>query len=53
MQLCMQYMKKDKYAFFHKFLRIFWSDLVGASDFLEAVDIDKLLISSRNGPVIL
>ena len=37
-----------------KFLRIFWSDLVGAIGFLEALGLDKLLILSRNdfkGPV--
>ena len=31
-----------------RFLQIFWSDLVGAVGFLEAVDIDQLLILSRN-----
>ena len=34
-----------------KFLRIFWSDLVGAIGFFEAVDIDYLIILSRNGPL--
>ena len=31
-----------------KFLRIFWSDLVGAIGFLEALGMDYLLILSRN-----
>ena len=31
-----------------KFLRFFWSDLVSAIGFLEAVNINYLLISSRN-----
>ena len=38
---------------FLKFLRIFWSDLVGAIGFLEAVYMDKLLILSKKfkGPL--
>ena len=39
---------KNKFSANVKFLRIFWSDLVCAIGFLEAVDIDKLLILSRN-----
>ena len=31
-----------------KFLRIFWSNLVGAIDFLKAIGMDYLLILSRN-----
>ena len=31
-----------------KFLRIFWSDLVGVNGFLDALGMDYLLILSRN-----
>ena len=39
---------KNQFSRILKFLRIFWSDLVGAIDFTEAVDIDYPLILSRN-----
>ena len=45
---------KNQFSGILKFLRIFWSDLVGAIGFLEALGIDLLLILSRNdfkGPV--
>ena len=39
---------KNQFSGIFKFLRFFWSDLVGAIDFLEALGMDKLLILSRN-----
>ena len=39
---------KNQFSGILKFLRIFWSDLVGAIGFLEALGIDYLLILSRN-----
>ena len=39
---------KNQFSGILKFLRIFWSDLVGAIGFLEALGMDYLLILSRN-----
>ena len=39
---------KNQFSGILKFLRIFWSDLVGVIGFLEALGIDYLLILSRN-----
>ena len=39
---------KNQFSRILKFLRIFWSDLVGVIGFLEALGIDYLLILSRN-----
>ena len=39
---------KNHFSGIRKFLKICWSDLVGAFDFLEAVDKDQLLILTRN-----
>ena len=39
---------KNQFSGILKFLRIFWSDLVGAIGFLEALGMNKLLILSRN-----
>ena len=39
---------KNQFSGILKFLRIFWSDLVGAIGFSEALGIDYLLILSRN-----
>ena len=39
---------KNQFSEILKFLRIFWSDLVGAIGFLEALGMDYLLILSRN-----
>ena len=39
---------KNQFSGILNFLRIFWSDLVGAIVFLEALGMDKLLILSRN-----
>ena len=44
----MHYGVKNRFSGILKFLRIFWSDLVGIIGFLDAVDMDKLLILSRN-----
>ena len=39
---------KNQFSGILKFLRIFWSDLVGAIGVLEALGMDYLLILSRN-----
>ena len=39
---------KNQFLGILKFLLIFWSDLVGAIGFLEALGMDYLLILSRN-----
>ena len=39
---------KNQFSGILKFLRIFWSDLVGAIGFLEALGMEYLLILSRN-----
>ena len=39
---------KNQFSGILKFLRIFWSDLVGAIGFLEALGMDYLLILSRS-----
>ena len=39
---------KHQFSGVLKFLRIFWSDIVGAIGFLEALGMDYLLILSRN-----
>ena len=39
---------KNQFSGILKFLQIFWSDLVGAVGFLEALGMDYLLILSRN-----
>ena len=39
---------KNQFSGILKYLRIFWSDLVSAIGFLEALGIDYLLILSRN-----
>ena len=39
---------KNQFSGILKFPRIFWSDLVGAICFLEALGMDYLLILSRN-----
>ena len=39
---------KNQFSGILKFLRIFWSDLVGAIGFLKALGMDYLLILSRN-----
>ena len=39
---------KNQFSGILKFLRIFWSDLVGAIGFLEALGYDWLLILCRN-----
>ena len=39
---------KNQFSGILKFLRIFWSDLVGAIGFLEALGMDYFLILSRN-----
>ena len=39
---------KNQFPGILKFLRIFWSDLVGVIGVLEAVDMDLLLVLSRN-----
>ena len=39
---------KNQFSGILKFLRIFWSDLVCAIGFLEALGMDYLLILSRN-----
>ena len=39
---------KNQFSGILKFLRIFWSNLVGAIGFLEALGMDYLLILSRN-----
>ena len=39
---------KNQFSGILKFLRIFWSDFVGAIGFLEALGMDYLLILSRN-----
>ena len=39
---------KNQFSGILKFLRIFWSDLVAAIGFLEALGMDYLLILSRN-----
>ena len=44
----MHFRVKNQFSGILKFLRIFWSDLVGAIGFLEALGMDYLLILSRN-----
>ena len=39
---------KNQFSGILKFLRIFWSDLVGAIGSLEALGMDYMLILSRN-----
>ena len=39
---------KNKFSGILNFVRIFWSDIVGAIGFLEALGMDYLLIWSRN-----
>ena len=39
---------KNQFSGILKFLRIFWSDLVGAIGFLEALGMEYLLFLSRN-----
>ena len=39
---------KNQFSGILQFLRVFWSDLVGAIGFLEALGIDYLLILGRN-----
>ena len=39
---------KNRFSKIVKFLRICWSDLIDSIGFLEAVDMDKLPILSRN-----
>ena len=44
----MHFLVKNQFSGILKFLRTFWSDLVGAIDLLEALGMDYLLILSRN-----
>ena len=44
----MHFEVKNQFSGILKFLRIFWSDLVGAIGFLEALGMDYLLSLSRN-----
>ena len=44
----MHYGVKNQFSGILKFLRIFWSDLVGVNGFLEALGMDYLLILSKN-----
>ena len=44
----MNFLVKISFSGILKFLQIFWSDLVGTIRFLEVVDINLLLILSRN-----
>ena len=44
----MHFCVKNQFSGILKFLRTFWSDLVGVIGVLEALGMDKLLILSRN-----
>ena len=44
----MHFVGKNYFSEILKFFKICWSDLVGAIGFMEAVEMDKLLILSRH-----